>query len=464
MPKRRQTKGRFEARAGTVIASLEMQIDDWIAEQVRYLGFEGQREGPDPDPFNPFRYVANEMPQILNGIRRRFETGDIGVFGVSITLDSAELLGIKGETYSKAFGGDARTSARAAGVIRRAQLKGRKAPAKSKRPTGVIATGGRRYNFNDIDLRYIVRLIELTLEKETFRIEMQKLAEALYKQYVLPAIEKNLPATLKRSGHGGSPPEGITPRGVTLSQLYKIFQQLIKRPPAVQRFKLGKGFGLSIVPFSINALKKLKIPGTTSRKNSLYMILEFGTGAKATYPRLYKSKGKTPWKLPPQVAAAFIGSPVTAASWVTMGSVRERLLNIGPRHVAARASLAYGKVTPELEKEAGETNVSKYESLVFGKFDHTSIEPSNILLSRRGVVKNVQIAFKKYVAELAKAMRQLLLDFMRAEASKLSRVDRREYVNFILDMLPEKFFTIPIPDSIFDAASYSQILDELQEE
>lgn len=452
------------------------------------------------DPFNPFRYLA-DLIEITKGYRSAFEQGEFIVAAFTFGPQNFTLNGdIDTKTLKEAFDN---VPSKAAQKLRAQILKGK-------------YKGNRNKVLTPRDLYLILTSIEEVLASDGFKNKMIETAQNLYRNTVLPVIKQNTPDSLRRGGGGGQnrsfneetqqEDEGDSGgkrkrqkfwsksgnKSTYFTRYWNAVKQILTQDVRVDTFSAKTGTnvaaGITIAPFSAKDLLAIRISGTRSRFNSMYLMAEFGTGVRATFPRPYKSLKATPFKLSPPLAALFQKAGVNANpfSWSSNLGVLHRLGNY-PK-TTRESSTVLGDVSSvysQRNRRKGATNrqkqldryfrlLNRYSSYIFGKEGPTSVPPSGILFDKRGIVKNIRTAYKDYLKGLGKLLE---FDIEARVRQKITAKGTYTIVNgkkvYVSDVaksaatlskfLKKGFIQFKLPDSIFDVVNYKEIYDAVRQ-
>lgn len=450
------------------------------------------------DPFNPFRYLADFI-EITKGYRSAFERSEFIVASFTFGAHNFTLSGdIDTKTLREAFDNvPSKAAQRLRAQIQKGKFKGK-----------------RNKVLTPLDFYLILTAIEEVMANQDFRDRIVAIAVALYKDIVLPEITRNMPQSLKRGGGGGSNRSfneetqqeddsgGGKRKGrkfwsssggksTYFTRYWNAVKKILTKDVSVTsqstRITAGTSVSVTIAPFTATDLLSVRISGTRSRFNNMYLMAEFGTGIKATFPRPYKSTKATPFKLSPPLAALFQKAGINASpfSWSSNLGVLNRLGNFPKTSEKSTVLGDFSSAYAQRGRKKGATNrqrqleayfrlLNRYSSYIFGKEGPTSVPPSKILFDKRGIVKNVRNAYKEYLKALGKNLefeiearvKQKIMakgSFTIVNGKKVYVSDAAREAATLGKFLKKDFIHFKLPDSIFDLVNYKEIYNAVQQ-
>lgn len=349
--------------------------------------------------YNPFKNIADEMGNILKGRKRDFKSGKFAFFTI---LGSYIDLGEAERRFS----------------------------------AGKFKTVG---NFNlkpgvTEDVQFFVQALDELTRILQNKIIHTRIVRKAYDSTIRPVLEKRIgEPTLSRGGSGRQ--FSAEYKGRSGEDLGRKWKQIYKKIIAPIKLQSTSGNSMQFYAFTLEELLAINITSKRSKFTSVFMMAEFGTGnfADTPGPRLYKSSRSTPFKVSPQLGSiiARYGGDSSTSQWFSRPSkaflisdlhfdLQEKLKQLRSRKIpeSDRRKSTFGTLRDMTDKEVDvwrkriNRNINFIEYLVaahiYGSRGPKSIQPRHILFSSRGIVLDIQRAYKKFLLEYARLLNEAI--------------------------------------------------------
>lgn len=281
--------------------------------------------------------------------------------------------------------------------------------------TALTAPRGRSKKGKKLSLTdYIAGLGEL--EKILAGKDEGKLISAIvarnYKATVLKILQAHKEKHSSLSRGGGGSVGGVEGDSIMLPDTLRnpdelgtkwraILQQLVQplRPiQSIPTADVGQTYGA----FSLAKILQVQMDSSVSKYRNVFLLGEFGTGESASpRPRLYQSRGTTPYKVRPQVASYFGG----ATSW-WFSSILARDIADKSANVVLQAL----KSARKKHRKLGQIKANPL-SFAFGA-GSKAMKPSEILFDARGMVSDLRAAYEEFYRRCIEDIDETLQEYV----------------------------------------------------
>jgi hypothetical protein len=237
-----------------------------------------------------------------------------------------------------------------------------------------------------------------------------KLMNKAYDETLRPVLKRRLGNRSLSRGGLDHPPFARSRSQTEFHSKWQELYEIISGPLKTE----VRGNTIFYFPFTMKDLLAINMSSSQSRMTNVFMMVEFGTGISAA-PRIrrFRSIGSTRYKINPRLASQiirFAGASGDTAQWVSRLRQLNRLEASGDTidRLTRKGNLT-AEETQQLDKSTRHfaTAVAAH---VMGGEGPKSIKPRKIIFDSRGVIPEVQQAYKNFLARYIRLLNELLFE------------------------------------------------------